>query len=152
MSEKYVVQPMRAGDLVPAARLAAACFSNPWRIDAFADALIRKDTVCLSVLSGEALCGYAVLYTALDEGELVNIAVAEEHRKRGVGGMLLDEVLAAGEALGVKHFYLEVRESNLAAQGLYRSRGFQTDGVRRDFYEKPRENAFVMSLHPEITA
>lgn len=147
MSDEIQIRPMSAEDLTQVAAIEKATFSDAWSQEGFAESLAREDTVCLCAASGQRVLGYALLYTVLDEGELMNIAVDETCRGQGIGRKLLNAVLAQGASRGISHFYLEVRAGNLPAQKLYQSAGFAVDGIRPDFYEKPRENAFLMSLH-----
>ncbi|MFN7921253.1 MAG: ribosomal protein S18-alanine N-acetyltransferase [Bryobacteraceae bacterium] len=85
--------------------------------------------------------GFAVSrQTAPDEREILNIAVAPEFRRSGIGAQLLDRVLSMPE----ETFFLEVRESNQAAQALYRRAGFTPAGRRPGYYENPNEAAIVM--------
>jgi ribosomal-protein-alanine N-acetyltransferase len=78
------------------------------------------------------------------EGEIADIAVAPEARGRGVGGVLLDRVTELLAESGVRTIYLEVRESNLAARGLYDARSFRMIGRRRGYYQHPAEDALVL--------
>ena len=91
-----------------------------------------------------AVGGYAVLWCIQDQGELANIAVAPQLRDLGLGGYLLDRMAEEASRRGVESLYLEVRVSNARARAMYASRGFQEIGVRRDYYEKPREDARVL--------
>ena len=75
------------------------------------------------------------------EAEITNIAVAGSHRRRGIGGMLLEAIIGTG----AERVLLDVRASNMAARGLYEKYGFRVDGIRRGFYAKPREDAVLMS-------
>ena len=67
-----------------------------------------------------------------------------EFRGRGIAKALLQELFRVGEARGAWVFLLEVRAGNQAAIRLYEGQGFQNMGLRRNFYEKPREDAVIM--------
>jgi ribosomal-protein-alanine N-acetyltransferase len=90
------------------------------------------------------VAGYAVLWCIQDQGELANVAVIPELRDRGLGSYLLDEVIEIARGRGVENLYLEVRLSNARARSMYASRDFQEIGVRRDYYENPREDGRVL--------
>ena len=64
--------------------------------------------------------------------------------KQGIGKQMLTVLEEEAKGLGIKTLYLEVRESNQSARKLYTSFGFEEDGIRRDFYELPKENAVLM--------
>ena len=91
-----------------------------------------------------SIAGYIGMLCVLDEGEITNVAVAEGFRRQGIGERLLSSLLQAGRKEGVDSFTLEVRESNSSARRLYRKLGFQEEGIRRNFYEKPTEDAILM--------
>lgn len=101
--------------------------------------------VILAAGEGDALLGYVWARFVLDEGEIGNIAVAPERRRCGVGAALLKALFAESERRGAAVLRLEVRGSNLAAQRLYEKNGFETVGKRKNYYEKPAEDAILMS-------
>ena len=92
-----------------------------------------------------AVLGYAVLSAVLDEGNLDNIAVAPEYRRRGVADALLGALTGFGrECLAL--LTLEVRASNAPAIALYEKHGFAAVGRRKNYYSAPREDAVLMTL------
>ena len=72
------------------------------------------------------------------------MAVAPAYRRQGVAGTMLTQLLEQGKHRGIESFFLEVRRSNLSARRLYEKLGFCGDGIRKNFYEKPREDAVIM--------
>ena len=80
----------------------------------------------------------------LDEGEITNVSVKASGWGNGIGRQLVEVLLDAGKKAGVSSFYLEVRQSNERAISLYRSCGFEEAGIRKNFYEAPKEHAVVM--------
>jgi ribosomal-protein-alanine N-acetyltransferase len=90
--------------------------------------------------------GYSASWTVIDQSELGNVAVAGSARGHGIGGALVDTVIERVKERGAHELFLEVRESNLSAQGLYRRRGFVVVGRRRSYYAQPTEDALVMRL------
>ena len=93
--------------------------------------------------NGEIL-GYCGFIFVLDEAEIPNVCVKVSARKQGIGKQMLTVLEEEAKGLGIKTLYLEVRESNQSARKLYTSFGFEEDGIRRDFYELPKENAVLM--------
>jgi ribosomal-protein-alanine acetyltransferase len=94
---------------------------------------------------GEIL-GYVVLMVALDEAHLLNIGIAAEYQRKGLGRWLLGETMKIARALNTRRMLLEVRSTNAAALGLYRDVGFREIGLRRGYYsiDNGREDAIVM--------
>ena len=83
--------------------------------------------------------------TVLGEGNITNIAVSPSYRRSGVAEALLKELERRARLKDVTIFFLEVRQSNEAAKRLYEKLGYSPIGVRKRFYEKPVEDAIVMS-------
>ena len=94
----------------------------------------------------EQIVGYVVALEAADEGEILNLAVAEAGRRRGLGRALVEAIVVALTDRGVRQIYLEVRESNVPARTLYQGRGFTVAGMRRAYYRYPTEDALVLRL------
>ena len=96
--------------------------------------------------TGAGLAGYLIGREAAGTGEVLNLAVAPEFRRRGVGGALLEAGLAALRRRRVEEVFLEVRESNRSAQALYSATGFRPVGQRAAYYRNPKEDALVLRL------
>ena len=105
-----------------------------------------SDTLFLVAEVGEGVAGYVVALDAADEGEILNLAVAEGGRRRGLGRALVEAIVAALSERGVRQVYLEVRESNAAARALYAAFGFKDVGRRQAYYRRPVEDAIVLRL------
>jgi ribosomal-protein-alanine N-acetyltransferase len=91
-----------------------------------------------------AVIGYVIAQHALDEAEILNLGVVPTRQRQGVGRALVQGMLAQLRQGGVATVFLEVRESNTAAQGLYGALGFAHVGRRRDYYRLPTEDAVVL--------
>lgn len=139
------IRPLLESDLVQVTAIEQACFATPWSERTFRNLLRRRDAVLLSaVCEEERIAGYAAVWFVGREAELGDLAVAPNDRRRGIGGELVDAVLEEARIRGVVRIFLEVREGNQSAQGLYRSRGFEIVGRRRGYYAGPKEDALVM--------
>lgn len=141
------IRPASAADLSAVVRNECASFTTPWSRSTFV-ALLSRPEVLFRVVEDEDenVLGHGILWHVLDEAELANLAVAPGARGQGLGGRLLDVLLAEAALRGVVQVFLEVRESNAAALHLYRERGFEPVGVRHDYYTSPREDARVMRI------
>ena len=142
--EPLCIRRMSLEDIPQVERIERETFSVPWSVEAFRSSLCQKDTIYLVAEQAGEVCGYCGLYVSLDEGEIPNVAVDRRFRRRGIARAMLGELLRQGEARGVSSFFLEVRQGNAAALGLYEGLGFEAVGVRKNFYEKPREHAVIM--------
>ena len=143
MSE-IIVRKMQPEDLLQVCEIEKDNFSLPWSEKSFLDSMERNDTLFLVALNGEEVAGYLGCYCVAGEGEITNVAVKSSYRRQGIGGKLLETLYEEAKALQTYEFFLEVRESNEAAIGLYSRQGFVKEGVRKNFYEQPVENAVIM--------
>lgn len=136
---------MHEGDVAQVAEIERASFTMPWSARTFRSLLQRRDTECWLAEdeAGRAL-GYAVVWWVMDQAELANIAVHPEARRRGIASRLLERVLESMASRGVREIFLEVRASNVVAATLYRRHGFSEVGVRKNYYDLPREDALVL--------
>lgn len=121
-------------------------FSDPWTKDAFEDTLATDSTRYFLASCGDAPAGYAGYISALDESDIINIAVLPKYRKMGLGDALLSVLLSDARQSGIKKTALEVRRSNAAAIALYKKHGFVAVGERRAYYKNPTEDAVIMVL------
>ncbi|MDH3223629.1 MAG: ribosomal protein S18-alanine N-acetyltransferase [Gemmatimonadota bacterium] len=144
--EAALVRRARPDDVAELVRIEEASFTDPWSSDAFESLLLRDDADVLVAVSGEEVWGYAVVWTAADEAELANVAVAPGARRRGVGVRLVRAALETASQRGARTVYLEVRASNQGALRLYESLGFRHVGIRRGYYRRPVEDARVLVL------
>lgn len=142
-----IVRKMTPEDLDEVAALEAAIFSMPWSRDGFLTALERDDALFV-VACENGVLGYCGAYLTQDEAEITNVAVSPDVRRRGIGETLMDALAEELERIGIFRIVLEVRESNDAARLLYEKKGFDIVGTRKNFYERPRENAYVMVREP----
>jgi len=142
-----------ADDDVPAlVSLERLCFAHPWTARNFRDAMADPERGLVLVLRGAAppqapgrgVLAYCSFQTVVDEMHIHNLAVDPAHQGRGLGRRLLELSLALGARRGAERALLEVRQSNWAAQRLYRSLGFQGVAVRRGYYSHPAEDALIL--------
>lgn len=129
------------------AQIEAECFSDPWSESSIRSQLTGPNHVFLAALDGERVIGYVGLMYVLDEGYIANVAVTGSYRRQHVADALIQELIRRGEQLQLRFLTLEVRVSNAPAQSLYQKYGFEPVGLRKKYYEKPREDALLMTLY-----
>jgi len=118
----------------------------PWTRGNFMDALNHGYVCCVDDDTG-VIRGYAILMPAVDEAELLSIGVTAALQRKGLGRMILNEMLQKARSMNIKRVFLEVRPSNIAAIALYKRSGFELIGVRRGYYQNANgsEDALVMA-------
>lgn len=100
----------------------------------------------ISVEASQQIVGFLVAHQVHPEWELENIMVDPSAQRRGIGTLLMSEFIARARAEGGANIFLEVRESNKNARGLYSQLGFYESGVRYNYYSSPTENAIIYRL------
>ena len=138
---------MAVADVERVAQMERDSFTSPWKAETF-EALLDRPGAEMWVLdhATDGVIGYFVLWCILDQGELANIAVSDEHRGKGYGAFLLQRVVDVARERGVEALYLEVRASNAAAMTLYEAFGFTQVGLRKKYYDHPVEDGMVMMV------
>lgn len=132
-----------------AASLEALCFSSPW--SAHSLELLTNDGIGVGYLltvpmpdAEPLVAAYGGMLITVDEGQITNIAVHPDHRRKGYGAAIVRALLRHAKDCRLESVSLEVRASNAAAIALYRAAGFAEAGRRKGFYQKPTEDALVM--------
>ncbi|MCI8324199.1 MAG: ribosomal protein S18-alanine N-acetyltransferase [Lachnospiraceae bacterium] len=139
-----IYRKMKAEDVPFISRLEEETFSMPWSADSFLRMIEKEDTAYFVAEESGRLLGGCGLFLIAGEGNITNVVVAPEARRRGVATGLLTYLLADGDRAGLTAYTLEVRVSNEAAIRLYEKFGFVSEGIRPNFYEKPTEDAVIM--------
>lgn len=121
------------------------CFSVPWSLDSIQKMFVTEGYYNLIAKQGEVLVGYIGMKTVLDEADITNVAVHPAWRRQEIGKKLLQGLLKRAVQQGVCQIFLEVRESNIAARKLYTQAGFKDVDKRKNYYEKPKEDAYIMT-------
>mgnify|MGYP000854046821 CR=1 FL=1 len=134
-------------DIPQAVEIERVSFSVPWTRAMFISELDNPLCLYYTAREAERLLGYAGMLSILDEGYVNNIAVAPEARRRGIGALLIKTLIKTARCLSLRFLTLEVRQSNRAAISLYSGLGFKKTGIRRSYYERPREDAVLMTLY-----
>lgn len=145
----FSIQDVREEQLNQIEQLEQLCFSVPWPRDALRRQLPDDNHVFLAATDGGRVLGYVGMMFVLDEGYISNVAVAPAFRRRGIADALIAELLRRADALSLSFVTLEVREHNIPAISLYENCGFVRVGLRKNYYQKPCENAVLMTRYLE---
>jgi [ribosomal protein S18]-alanine N-acetyltransferase len=145
MGARYRVRAADLSDVPELAVIEPRCFSDPWSAAGFHEMLSAPYILGLIAEPRQrSIAGYLVARVVDEEGEILNLAVAPEHRRKGIGALLLESALDALRTRGVVAVFLEVRVSNQAAIHLYQAKGFRPIGQRHGYYRRPVEDAMVL--------
>ena len=135
---------MQIDDLDQVMIIEEESFSIPWTANGFFTFLIREDALFLVSEDDKGINGYIGLICAPPEGDITNVAVKASERNKGIGKALVSEMITKAHEKGVDDIFLEVRVSNTPAIRLYEAFGFENMGIRKNYYERPTEDAFIM--------
>ena len=138
------IEPMRRTDLDAVSRIDHRCFPAPWLASAYITELSNRSACYVVARVGPKIVGYAGEWVIMDEAHITTLAVDPDQQGRKIGERLLLAMLDEGILKGASHATLEVRESNRAAQMLYRKYGFKEAAIRKNYYTDNGENAIVM--------
>ena len=118
-------------------------FSDAWSEDMFTELLSNPFAHSYISENNGEVTGYIMFYHIAPEVQIINIAVKKSARNQKIGSLLLKFVLSLEN---INLVTLEVRESNFPAINLYKKFGFKIDGTRKNYYQRPKEHAVLMSL------
>lgn len=142
------VRNMTVVDVRQVVEIEAASFGDPWSEGMVRDELAERYSWHKVVIDDQGgIGGFLIARTYPDDWHLLDLAVAARIRRRGLGGVLLDDLLQAADAAGAA-VLLEVRPGNRAAIALYAGRGFETIGIRPRYYRDTLEDALLMGHSP----
>lgn len=120
------------------------CVGNEgWSAESFISEVKKDNGIVICCYADNCVSGLICGYFAGDEADITSVAVDENYRRLGIGSKLIQEFLKNLPEY-ISDIFLEVRESNSPAIGLYEKYGFEKISIRKNFYSNPDENAVVM--------
>ena len=156
--DEWTIEPATDRDLPDILRIEEACFSAPWTRkmletelsgNPFAHFRVAK-RVSPDEVGHVSIIGYLCFWVVFEEVRLMNLAVIESMRHRGIARSMVSTALQTGLSQSAHRAVLEVRASNQAAQRLYEGFGFSQTAIRPKYYTNPEEDAVLMELDPIV--
>ena len=149
-TQEVVIRRMTLDDLAAVMHIDGLSLPTPWSERNFRFELIQNPAshllVAESSREGAQILGFIGFWMLVDEAHISTIAVHPDHRRCGIGELLLSEAIQTAMPLGAALMTLEVRPSNVAAINLYTKHGFQIVGQRKQYYRDNQEDAILMTL------
>ena len=145
--QKNVIEKMKIDDIANVVEVEIKSFEIPWSKESFENELKNNLALYLVAKVEEKAVGYVGVWKIFDEGHITNVAVHPDFRGQGLAKALISELLSLCRKDGINSFTLEVRESNIIAQNLYKSFGFLEAGKRKAYYSDNNEDAIIMWLN-----
>ncbi|WP_196138442.1 ribosomal protein S18-alanine N-acetyltransferase [Aliikangiella sp. G2MR2-5] len=141
-----IVRSVRPADLPAIWKIEKESHPFPWSEKALKDSMNGQIFNCLEKQGN--IIGFYILAQVLDELEILNIAVSPSLQGKGLGTLLMKDIRSLATRREVNTIFLEVRSSNLKAISLYKRAGFESIGIRKQYYrsDNGREDAIMMKL------
>ena len=135
---------MSADDVDRVVEIEQECFSMPWTKQGFLEALKQNNSFYYVAKVGTQIVGHCGAYGVCNEGDINQVAVTNAYRRQGIARRMVSTMMEEMKKNGFLEITLEVRAGNDSAIALYESLGFVQEGIRKNFYEKPIEDAIIM--------
>ena len=149
---QYQFRPMQIDDLDTVMMIEPLIYPYPWSRGNFSDSLNSGYSAWV-LMSNETIIGYALVMMVLDEAHLLNLSIAKDFQKQGLGRLLLEYMIQIAKNHQAVNMFSEVRSSNISAIALYENMGFNEMAIRRNYYpadpklfKSGREDAVLMGL------
>ena len=126
------------------AALEKACFTTPWSENSVRAELTNPLSLWLVAVDHGEVVGYVGSQSVMDEADMMNVAVSDSYRRKGIARQLVGALITALDKRGVLSLTLEVRASNEPAKQLYKQIGFEQVGRRPNYYRNPKEDALIL--------
>ncbi len=140
-----IIRKMEEKDLDRIMEIEKKAFTTPWTKESFILEITKNQLARYIVAEiDDVVVGYGGIWLILDEGHITNIAVDTDYRKMGAGNSLVEGLIHLSMERNISAMTLEVRETNIAAQNLYKKYGFVESGIRPKYYADDNEDAIIM--------
>ena len=148
LNSSFVFKTLTASAVEQIADIESTAHINPWSRQQLRACFSQQLNRITGLFDGKKLIAYSMVQSIPPEAELLNLAIARQFQFRGIGTLLIDQIVNQCRAMHVRRLFLEVRESNEPAISLYQRCGFKLASVRDDYYqaEDQTESAIVMRL------
>lgn len=140
------IRDMIRDDAERLAEINRDCFSVPWSLESMKKESKNKlASYKIAEVDGE-IVGYGGFWLIMDEAEITNVVVSEEHRGKKISKLLMNELIEKACERGATYMSLEVRSKNEIAKNLYKGLDFKVDGLRKNYYNNPKDDCYIMTL------
>lgn len=119
-------------------------FAIPWSRASVEKELSNNLAIYVVAMDKEKVTGYGGMWHVVNEGHITNIAVHKDFRRKGIGNAIVKKLIEIAEEKEMIGLTLEVRKSNISALELYKKNGFKLEGIRPEYYEDNKEDAYIM--------
>lgn len=144
--ENLTLKKLTKEDVDGLYEVSSLSLKETWSLGSIAQELSNKFARYIVCKDGDKVIGFIGAWLIASEGQITNLAVHPDYRKKGIGKKLMKSLISSLKEEGCNAITLEVRESNTVAKNLYKNLGFLSEGIRKNFYEDNKEDANIMWL------
>lgn len=137
------ITPMTLTDVITIKNNLISDFDNFWTYQILKEELESENSSYLIARMNDEIIGFAGIKVVLDEADIMNIVIKKNYRNQGIGTLLLENLISLAKRLNLNSLSLEVSEKNLPAIHLYQKFGFESLGVRKNYYQD--KNGIIMT-------
>jgi ribosomal-protein-alanine N-acetyltransferase len=141
------VERMNSFNILGVKEISDLSFSSPWSLLSMEKELINKNAIYIVVKLGSKVVAFGGMWIIFDEGHITNIAVHPDFRRNNFGDIVVENLIKIAKDKNMASLTLEVRSSNIAAINLYKKHNFSVEGIRKNYYQNPREDGYIMWNH-----
>jgi len=138
------VERMNSFNILGVKEISDLSFSSPWSLLSMEKELINKNAIYIVVKLGSKVVAFGGMWIIFDEGHITNIAVHPDFRRNNFGDTVVENLIKIAKDKNMASLTLEVRSSNIAAINLYKKHNFSVEGIRKNYYQSPREDGYIM--------
>lgn len=138
------IEKMNSSNIHGVKEICDLSFSTPWSLSSLNKELSNERAAYVVVKLGNKVVGFGGMRILFDEADITNIAVHPDCRGHSFGDIIIENLIITAKELGATSMTLEVRVSNTPAINLYKKHNFTIEGTRKNYYENPREDGYIM--------
>lgn len=144
--ENLTLKKLTKEDVDGLYEVSSLSLKETWSLGSIEQELSNKFARYIVCKDGDKVIGFIGAWLIASEGQITNLAVHPDYRKKGIGKKLMKSLISSLKNEDCNAITLEVRESNTVAKNLYKNLGFLSEGIRKNFYEDNKEDANIMWL------
>ena len=118
-------------------------FDDFWNYNVLKEEIESNNSKYIVAKISDEIVGFAGIKIIIDEADIMNIVTKKTFRNKGIGTLLLENLISIAYELQLSSISLEVNEENSPAIHLYEKFGFQNLGIRKNYYQD--KNAIIMT-------
>ena len=144
MENNYTIEELNPAHIDEICEIEKRCFSDAWSRQSFVEELENENSVFLVIKMDDRIVSYGAFWYIVDDAQIMNVAVDIDYKGMKISHILMDEMIKRARDKNMATMSLEVRVSNEVAINLYKGHGFEIVGVRKQYYQDNKEDAYIM--------